>query len=427
MSLKSPVSSDASSLLTGCEEICQCTEPVDGNRFADIRRRLILDSCKWDPQVGDIPTLASFALVLSSGTWRQLGSWAEQLAAEVMEAEEEVLRRPALLRRLGLPRRIVRLLADQQLALTPAAARVIRFDFHWTRDGWRISEANTDVPGGYCEAGYFTRLMAREFPHLRTVGDPGQAVATALARRSGAGPVALLAATGYLEDQQVVAYLANQLAACGIKTLRAHPRQLRWHNGSAHLGTDGYHGSVTGIVRFYQGEWLPCLPGDWSKFIRGGITPVCAPGNALIAESKRFPLVWESIKVPMRTWRTLLPETRDPRDVRLRGDDDWLLKTAFCNTGDTVTIRGRTSPSRWRLANWWARACPGTWVAQRRFEALPLDTPWGTKYPCVGVYTVDGTAVGIYGRLSHHTIVDYAAVDVAVLVDDGTNDDSRIT
>ena len=32
---------------------------------------------------------------------------------------------------------------------TPAMARVVRFDFHPTSEGWKISEANADVPGGY--------------------------------------------------------------------------------------------------------------------------------------------------------------------------------------------------------------------------------------------------------------------------------------
>jgi hypothetical protein len=44
---------------------------------------------------------------------------------------------------------------------TPAAARVLRFDFHWTDQGWKISEVNSDVPGGYCEASDLPRLMVR--------------------------------------------------------------------------------------------------------------------------------------------------------------------------------------------------------------------------------------------------------------------------
>jgi hypothetical protein len=55
-------------------------------------------------------------------------------------------------------------------------------------------------------------------------------------------------------------------------------------------------------------------------------------------------------------------------------------------------------------------------VAQRRFAALPVETPAGPMFPCLGVYTVDGQAAGIYGRLAAKPLIDYAAVDVAILV-----------
>src|SRR5947207_3391973 len=37
---------------------------------------------------------------------------------------------------------------------------LLGFDFHYTTQGWRISEANSDVPGGFSEASYFTGMMA---------------------------------------------------------------------------------------------------------------------------------------------------------------------------------------------------------------------------------------------------------------------------
>ncbi|MGA2232614.1 MAG: hypothetical protein ABSH22_17085, partial [Tepidisphaeraceae bacterium] len=60
---------------------------------------------------------------------------------------------------------------------------------------------------------------------------------------------------------------------------------------------------------------------------------------------------------------------------------------------------------------------PSRWIAQRRFQTLPLDTPAGPVYPCVGVYTINGQAAGAYARYSPRAVIDYAAVDVAVLID----------
>ena len=58
------------------------------------------------------------------------------------------------------------------------------------------------------------------------------------------------------------------------------------------------------------------------------------------------------------------------------------------------------------------------WVAQRRFEACPIESPAGPIYPCIGVYTVNGCPKGIYGRFSYTPVIDFAAVDVAVLIAD---------
>jgi hypothetical protein len=155
---------------------------------------------------------------------------------------------------------------------------------------------------------------------------------------------------------------------------------------------------------------------NWPCFFRGGRTFVSNPGSALIIESKRFPLIWHRLSAPLPTWKMLLPETGDPREVRWRRDPSWLLKTALCNTGDTVTIRGLTKQADWFWAAGLALLWPQQWVAQRRFEVLPLSTPAGLMYPCLGVYTINGKAEGIYGRISPRPVIDYSAIDMAVLI-----------
>ncbi len=393
-----------------------CTPVLDAERFAAVRRRLVLDGFKWDPQVGDVATLASFALVLPAAVGRQLAELAERLTAEALRAEDELLHRPDLLHRLGLPRELRRILADEMVPPTPPAARVVRFDFHPTAEGWRISEANSDVPGGYTEAANITRLMAEHFPGLRPAGDPAAQLVQALADIGG--QIALVSDTDYLEDQQITAYLAALLRSSGCTAHLAQPWQVRWESGVAHLDTAWYRGRLDAVFRFYQGERLGLLPRctGWPAYLRGGQTPVCNSAAALLSESKRFPLLWERLSAPLPTWEALLPETRDPRAVDWRHDPTWLLKTAFCNTGDTVTMRELAGPWRWRWVAWQARLWPDQWVAQRRFEALPVQTPAGPMYPCLGVYTVNGVAAGIYGRIAPQPLIDMVAVDVAVLL-----------
>ena len=387
--------------------------------FASLRTRLVLRHCKWDPQVEDVSTLAPFPLLMGRSTWAGLCDDAESLAVELRDAERELLDRPDLHRTLSIPRLMrAALRAGRALGPPPVAVRVMRFDFHWTDAGWRISEVNSDVPGGFCEAGAFTCLVAEHVTDAQAPSDPGAVWADVLARRVGRdGNVALLAAPGFMEDQQVVAYMGRLLAARGMTPYPADPTQLRWHDGRASL----HDTPISAVVRFYQAEWLASLPrrqlGCWLPLAAGGRTPVTNPITSVLTESKRFPLVWDRLATRLPTWRRLLPETRDPREAPWRSDDGWLLKTAFCNTGDTVSAASLTPATDWRKTRWLARLFPRHWIAQRRFETTAIETPFGDMYPCVGVYTIDGHAAGAYVRLSCRSIVDYRAIDAAMLIE----------
>jgi hypothetical protein len=104
--------------------------PLSAADYSQIRRRLILDHCKWDPQVGDVRALAAFPLIIEKATWLQVTEWAQQLTSEALAAEAELLQSPKLLKMLGLPASVRRLLSRGQQALSPTAARIFRFDFH---------------------------------------------------------------------------------------------------------------------------------------------------------------------------------------------------------------------------------------------------------------------------------------------------------
>jgi glutathionylspermidine synthase len=389
---------------------------LDAEAFHAIRRAMVLEHCKWDPQVGDVSTLAPFPLILSAVAWRELERLTSQLAMETLAAERELLERPELHDDLGLPRAVRRALRFNKPP-TPAASRIMRFDFHPTLDGWRISEVNSDVPGGFTEASSLTALLAEHAPGVRAPGDPAETWVSAIARAADRGRVGLLSATGYMEDTQIVAYIGRRLAQRGCEAVLMTPDQTRWLDGVAHVHGDPR--PLAAVVRFFQGEWLVGLSRAtaWQHFFRGGRTPVTNPGTALLTESKRLPLVWDGLRTPLPTWRELLPTTRDPRDAPWRTDGAWVLKSALSNNGDAVAHPSWSDPAAWRSARRGARWRPRDWVAQRRFDTLELDTPIGLARPCLGVYAIDGRVAGIYGRLATKAIVDYAAIDVAVLID----------
>ena len=146
------------------------------------------------------------------------------------------------------------------------------------------------------------------------------------------------------------------------------------------------------------------------------------PLACIFGESKRFPLVWDSLHSRLPTWRRLLPETRDPLDAPWRGDESWLIKSAWCNTGDSVSARGWISDHEWRRAFWSATLYPRQWVAQRRFDPAPVASPIGDVYPCIGVYTIDGRACGAYTRISTSRVIDNRAIDAALLLAETGNE-----
>ena len=390
---------------------------LDDAVMRDVRRVMELRHHKWDAQVGDVTTLAPFPLLIAPAAWSALSSLAEQLFDETTRIERELVERPSLHATLAIPRALRRLLAGA--TPSPAAARIMRFDFHLTADGWRVSEVNSDVPGGFTEATNLASLMAQHIPGARLTGDPTRALVEALGRTVGDnGIVALTKAAGHMEDHQVVAHLAEALRRRGLTAWAASIGQLDWRHGRAHIGDR----PVDAIFRFYQAEWLARLPRSlpWRRLFVDGRTPVVNPLSAVLSESKRAPLVWDRLGVALPTWRRLLPETRALADAPWLRDDGWLIKSAYSNTGDDVCVRETMPASEWRRRSWEARLHPGSWLAQRRFVVTPLPGDDGPLYPCIGVYVVDGKAAGAYARVTSGAVIDYRARDVAVLISEAS-------
>jgi hypothetical protein len=83
-----------------------------------------------------------------------------------------------------------------------------------------------------------------------------------------------------------------------------------------------------------------------------------------------------------------------------------------------VTMRGLSDRRQyWRTVGQ-ALLRPDQWIVQRRFETVGIPTSEGVMYPCLGVYTVNGQAAGIYGRMARQPLINFAAIDVAVLIQD---------
>jgi glutathionylspermidine synthase len=385
--------------------------------LACVRQRAIFECDKWDPQVEDVATIAPFPLLLAPAAWHELRGLAEALARETLAAEEELVTRPELHRALGLPRKALAALGRAaELGCSNGIARVARFDFHPTRDGWRITEVNSDVPGGFNEASGLSRLVAELVADAAPTGDPVSAYVAALLASPGASTVALVHATAYSDDHQVMRFLARALKVSGAQPALISPLDLRWQNGRAHVV--GGDGPADVLVRFFPGEWLSNLPraSGWPHWFAGGRTPASNPATALLTQSKRFPLLWNALRTPLPTWRSLLPETRELPDVPWQQDDSWVVKPALGRVGADVGIAGVSTAKEWTTIARGARRYPREWVAQRRFAAAALPTDDGLVYPTIGVFTIDARAVGAYARVARRPLIDAQAREAAVLI-----------
>ena len=394
-------------------------EPLAAAAFADVRRRAIVDCCKWDPQVGDGCTIAASPLVVTRTAWDEVVRLAEALAAETLAAERELIDRPELHAALGLPRASRRALRHRARECPAAgAARIVRFDFHFTTEGWRISEANCDVPGGLNEASGLPLAIGPHYAWAAPVGDPAGTYARAIAARVRAGgTVALVHATAFSDDQQMMLFVARRLEAMGMTTHLASPSHLRWQDGRAHLDTAWWKGELDLVIRFFPAEWLGELPGNcgWPMLFAGARTPLSNPATAILTQTKRFPLVWDRLRTPLPAWRAHLPETRDPRDAPWRRSDEWIVKPALGRVGEGIGMADAVPAADMRRIERHARWWPGHWIAQRRFRVTPIEIGGRAVFPCLGVYTLDGRVVGAYGRFGGVPLIDARAADAAVL------------
>ena len=395
-------------------------ETLGREQWRALRHRIIFDACKWDVQSEDHSVLAAFPLLIESKTAEFLWRTAETLSQEALRAEREIVRQPKLLRRLGLPRRIRHALRESQgTESSNQDLRVMRFDFHFTSQGWRISEVNADVPGGFVEASAWNSLFANALTGVTAPANSSEIYAQAIYDAIGSGGfAALVHATSYSDDRHVMQHLSRYLEKKEIGARLVSPAHIHWAGGVAEIRSAYASGRPRIVVRFFPAEWLPNLPDkdSWKPYFSGSTTALSNPGSAIVLQTKRFPLVWDELKCDLSTWRTLLPKTREARHIKSMLDDYSILKPAMGRVGEGIGMPGVTPTEQLAEIFWDARQNPSEWVAQERFAAVPIAAEKCAVYPCLGVFTVGGKAAGFYGRVAERPLIDQNAQDAAVLI-----------
>jgi hypothetical protein len=381
-----------------------------------IARKLQIDHCKWDTQVGDTCVLSSQPFLIAETEWQWLCRKAEQATAELFAFEDEIAASPLLQRTIGIPwqlRDLFHAVGDE------CGPRTLRFDFHPTATGWLISEVNSDVPGGFNEASALPYLFEAFRGRGAAPANPLHRWGSLVTEEPAIGHIALLHAPGYLEDLQVVLSLGRELKKRGfVPHLIQTPEALCWDNGCAQLAADKSI-RINGVIRFFQAEWLAKLPTrtGWRELFKGsGPTLVSNALKSVISESKRLPLSFASLKSPSSTWSELSPGCRDPREIDAQDREEWVLKATYSNTGDAVHVGAQIPRNHWAKLLSKAQKSPSHWVAQRRFQTLNLESVHGPLRPCVGIFVIGKKASGAYVRLSSTQVTDAYALEAPLFV-----------
>jgi glutathionylspermidine synthase len=212
-------------------------------------------------------------------------------------------------------------------------------------------------------------------------------------------------------------FLGDYFERGGLHTVYAAPDHIKWVEHHAKSVIKGQECDIDGIVRFFPLEWLINLPASsrWQGYYDGQ-TLSCNSPVAMFAQSKRLPLVWDSLGVIIPAWKQLLPETCDPRSVPPH-EKGWIYKPALGRVGEGILIEEAISAKEQAQIKKAVQKEPQNWVAQRRFNSVPVPVGNGEEYHvCIGVFTVDGNYAGFYGRISPYPRIDANAIDIPILI-----------
>lgn len=392
---------------------------IPKENYTNYRYEVIFKAYKWDPQVEDHNTVAKQVLLMDKKTIEELESYAEELTKETIQMEEALLKNLPLAKKLGLPKKILTALESSKDYDSSKHIRLMRFDFHPTETGWMISEVNSDVPGGFAEAAVLPTIANQYFPDYQPRHNIAENLTQEFSKQiKKNGTIGFVHCTSYSDDRQVVQFLSDYFNEKGFNSLFLAPDHVKWEDKQAVSILEEKEVGIDGIVRFFPLEWLENLPkkSNWQGFY-DCVTSSCNHPAAILTQSKRLPLVWDKLDVLIPTWKKLLPETKETKEVKA-SNPEWIYKPAFGRVGEDISIVEAITEKELKKIRKKVRWNSRDWVAQKKFKSKPLLTEDGEAYHlCIGVFTVNGKCAGFYGRISPFPRIDARAKDIPILVE----------
>jgi glutathionylspermidine synthase len=392
-------------------------------------RRIVASGILSDPWIDGQPRFREEPIVIDDALARAMRRAAEEVAAVYNEMCLIVADEPRLLDDFF---RLTPFQKAMWTASTPHWHGIARADVFVTSEGLAFTEINCDTPTGEAEAVVLGALAASAcfVDPNRELESRFTSMVRILAERELARDapkaIGLVYPTEHTEDLSLV------------RLYRSWFEDREMVLGSPfNLATDGeretrlFDTPVGVVLRHYKTDWWGERESVWDDAVVPDAAPLAEPLHALfvgmaagratvvnpfgavLPQNKRaMAFFWEQI-------HRFSPRAQDviqryiPVTSRLEKMHeeqltvqraDWVLKSDFGAEGEEVIVGRHVSDDVWRASI--AHARPGRWIAQRFFEATPIDAAGSIVNH--GVFLVAGEAAGLYARVQVGPTDDHA-------------------
>ena len=397
--------------------------PIPQDKYDEYRMTLMFDCYKWDPQFLDSNTIAKYALVITRKEHEELKKLTEGLDVETRAAEEFLNQHLEFIKPLALPKKVSKEIKNMKNYEPQRHVRLMRYDFHPTmEDKWAVSEVNSDVPGGFAEASFMPRAAMELLENERlSFINFGEIMVDAMAEQVPQnGKIMMVHCTSYSDDRQVMQFLGDRLKERGFQILYGAADHIRFKDNTAYSILDGNEGKLDAIFRFTPLEWLTDIkPKRWQGYF-DTTTVSCNHPVAMYAQTKRFPLIWDTLEkqgLSLNMWRELLPDTLEVKAAK--GKEGYIYKPACGRVGEKISIEEACRGDEYKKILSDVKRHPKKYLAQKKFHSRPLIGENGENYHvCLGSYTVNGAHAGYYARISTTPRIDSNAADIPVLIEE---------
>ena len=395
---------------------------IPEDKYYEYKIQAMFDCYKWDPQFCDNNTLSRYVLILSKEENEELVKLTQNLDKETIRAEEYLNKNIKIAKKLSLPKKILEQIPSMQDYDKTKNIRLMRYDFHPSVNGdWVVTEVNSDCPGGFAESSLLPDL-ARRTLNIATLeyNSFGEKMVDAINKRLDKnGTIMMVHCTCFSDDRQVMQYMGDRLKREGYNIIYGAADHINFKDKKAYCILENNQISIDLIFRFTPLEWLIQMkPRRWDGYFSSK-TMSCNHPISIYAQSKRFPFVWndlEKVGINMKTWRKLLPETLEIKNMNLK--DGYIYKPVYGRVGEKILIKEACKDDEYEKILKDVKKHPKQYLIQKKFESKPLETEDGKKYHvCIGSYTIEGEHAGYYARMSQYPRIDSYAEDIPVLIE----------